>query len=80
MKGIMYGVLNRSKDNKLIIHNPIYELKIYSYLTDKLITTDRNLLRFPSAVHYIKADGSLDMLLILDEYSKYLEYLEDLLW
>lgn len=30
-KGLMYGVLMRSKDNKLTIHNPIYEMKIYSY-------------------------------------------------
>ena len=76
-KGLMYGILARSQDNKLIIHNPIYEMKIYNYLTEKMKTNNLNLLKFPSAVQYIKTDESLDMPLILEKYSEYLEALYD---
>jgi len=33
-KGLQYGILTRSEDNKLVIHNPIFEMKFYNYLIE----------------------------------------------
>ena len=76
-KGLMYGVLARSKDNKLIIHNPIYEMKIYSYLTEKMKTDHEIVLKKQPVVNYIKDNGTLDMPLILEKYAQYLKDLYD---
>ena len=75
--GLMYGVLARSKDNKLVIHNPIYEIKIYSYLMDKMKTENADLLRRRPVADYTTINGALDMPLILEKYSEYLKDLHD---
>lgn len=76
-KGLMYGVLARSKDRKLIVHNPIYEMKIDSYLTEKIKTENSNVLKLYPNAAYIKANGELNMSLILEKYSAYLRDLYD---
>jgi len=76
-KGLMYGVLTRGNDNKLIIHNPIYEMKIYSYLMDKMKTENVDLLTLRPTAKYVNVDGSLNMPLILEKYSEYLKDLYD---
>ena len=76
-KGLVYGIFGKSVDNRLIISNPIYEMKIYKYLTDKMRIEESGLLNFPAGSIYIKPDGSLDMGLILKNYSRYLAELRD---
>jgi len=76
-KGLMYGVLARSKDNKLIIHNAIYEMKIYSYLTEKMKTENFDLIKLQPSAKYVTDEGSLNMPLILEKYSEYLKELYD---
>ena len=76
-KGFVYGVFKESSGNKLAIYNPIYEMKIYKYLTDKIKTENPNLSNFPLPPTYILPDGSLDITLALKNYSKYLAQLRD---
>lgn len=76
-KGLMYGLLARSMDHKLMIHNPIYEMKVYSYLMDRMKTESTSLLRLQPFAQYINADGSLNVMLILEKYSEYLKDLYD---
>ncbi|MCL1989905.1 MAG: PD-(D/E)XK nuclease family protein [Defluviitaleaceae bacterium] len=76
-KGLMYGVLARSNDNKFMIHNRIYEMKIYSYLMDKMRTENVKLLDLQPFAQYINDDGSLNMTLILEKYTQYLKDLYD---
>ena len=76
-KGLMYGVLVRSKDNKLIIHNPIYEAKIYSYFMDKAKAENFGVLKISSTSKYVNVDGTLDMPSIMESYSRHLKDLYD---
>ena len=76
-KGLIYGIFARSKDNKLIINHPIYEMKIYQYLTEKMKTNHVGLLKNQRGFNYTNPDQSLNMPLILEKYSKYLEELRD---
>jgi len=76
-KGLVYGILARSKDGKLIIHNPIYEIKIYSYLTDKMKTENTDLLKRRPTAEYVNKNRTLNMPLILEKYSEYLKELYD---
>ena len=76
-KGLMYGVLARSMNNKLIIHNPIYEMKIYSYLMGKMMTDNMSVVKSQPFAKYVNEDGSLDMSLMMEKYSEYLKALYD---
>jgi len=76
-KGFVYGVFKEGNAHKLTIYNPIYEMKIYKYLTDKIKADNPSLAIFPASHTYINPDGSLNMRLILKNYSKYLAELRD---
>ena len=76
-KGLMYGIFIRSKDNKLVIHNPIYEMKLYSYFMEKAKTKNLDLLSLSATSKYINTNGSLNMKLIMDDYSRHLKDLYD---
>ena len=76
-KGLMYGVLACGADNKFIIHNPIYEMKIYSYLTDEMKTKSKSLLKQRPVAQYLTDNGALDLELMMEKYSAYLKDLHD---
>ena len=76
-KGLMYGIFRRSKDNKLVIHNPIYEMKIYNYLTEEIKSKNPTLLKHRPSANYTNGDGALNMPLILEKYSTYLKDLSN---
>jgi len=76
-KGLMYGVLTRGADNKFKIHNPIYEMKIYSYLVDEMKTKNKNLLGRRPTAQYVTDAGALDLELMMEKYSAYLKDLHD---
>jgi len=76
-KGLMYGILKKSDENKLAIYNPILEFKIFQYLSEKMDTEKNTLSNFPSASRYINANKTINMPLALTNYSKYLFELRD---
>lgn len=76
-KGLMYGIFRRSRDSKLIIDNPIYEIKLYSYFTEKIKSENKDLLARHPMANYFKNDGSLDLPLMMEKYTQYLKDLSD---
>ena len=77
-KGRLYGMLAPSERGMCKIHNPIYEMRIYNFLTERLQTE----IPYASpddhmASIYWQADGSLNMTLAFEKYSTYLQSLYD---
>jgi len=75
-KGRLYGILAPNDRGIAKIHNPIYEMRIYNYLTERLQTeisqaTPTN----HRATTYLCADGSLNMELAFEKYSMHLKSL-----
>ncbi len=76
-KGILYGVITND-DGWVRIHNRIYSLIIHSYLVGVLKTEEStDVLQFYPSIQFIKADGSLNMELILEKYMEAMKKLHD---
>ena len=78
-KGRLYGMLAPDGTRRIAkIHNPIYEMRIYNYLTENLQTavsysTPEN----HRAMNYQNANGSLNMTLAFEKYTAHLKSLYD---
>ncbi len=68
--GEMHGIFT-SKDNKLIIHNKIYEVVLTSYITGKIRTENTVISSVQST--FIKPDGKLDMKLVITKFQNIIE-------
>jgi hypothetical protein len=55
--GLMYGIFGRTIDNKLIIHNKIFEIRIYNYLISKRQTNKELNINIPVRNQFISSDG-----------------------
>ena len=78
VKGRLYGILAPNDRGIAKIHNPIYEMRIYNYLTERLQT---EMSQATPTIHlattYLFADGSLNMKLAFEKYSVHLKSLYD---
>ena len=67
--GIMHGIF---KDNgQIIIHNRIYEQRIYNYMTAKTTVAMKTSLNY--ANHFVLDDGSLDMQAALLKFQQFMK-------
>ena len=77
-KGRVYGVLAPGSRGMAKINNPIYEMRIYNYLMERMATERFDVLSdYHTASFYRLPGGALNMELALDKYSEYLEGLYD---
>ena len=77
-KGRLYGILAPNDRGTAKIHNPIYEMRIYNYLTERLQTeVSQAMPTNHTSSTYINPDGSLNMELAFENYSMHLKSLYD---
>jgi len=77
-KGRLYGILAPNDRGMAKIHNPIYEMRVYNYLTDSLQTAVPHATpEGHRATVYQNADGSLNMKLAFEKYIDHLKSLYD---
>ncbi|KPA13822.1 9-O-acetyl-N-acetylneuraminate esterase, partial [Candidatus Magnetomorum sp. HK-1] len=68
--GIMYGILNKNLKYKLIIHNKIFELRLYNYFIAKQEIEQGSALTYKYEAQFIDDSGDLDMELILMKFQE----------
>ncbi|ETR68755.1 MAG: hypothetical protein OMM_04374 [Candidatus Magnetoglobus multicellularis str. Araruama] len=68
--GIMYGILSKNTKHKLIIHNKIFELRLYNYFIAEREIAKGSALNYKYEAKFIDDSGDLDMELILMKFQE----------
>ncbi|MCP5046478.1 MAG: AAA family ATPase [bacterium] len=69
--GFMYGIL-KEENNRLKVHNRLYEQLIYNYMASRLKTSERVKTHVVSS-SYIQDDGSLNLKKVLLKYREFMK-------
>ena len=73
-KGLMYGILKKGKNGKLAIHNKIFEILIYNYMSVKKEREGKKkIINYESRSQFIAEDGNLKIVNILEKFQELME-------
>ena len=70
--GIIYGIF-KNENNKVKVHNRIYEQRIYNYMTS-IIETSISVGSYNDMPAYVKEDESLDIRKILIKFTEFMKH------
>ena len=78
-KAAMHSILKRGENKRAEVHNRIFEIRIYNYMVSKKIVASKIRLNYESRNQFIKEDGDIDMIKILDKFQELMkeEYREE---
>jgi hypothetical protein len=68
--GIMYGILGKNRKNRLIIHNKVFELRLYNYFIANRELKKGSPLKNKYETRFIDEDGNLDIELLLTKFQE----------
>ncbi len=68
--GIMYGIFKESKNNKLTVHNKIFEIILYNYLIARREMTKGVSLDYKYSDKFEDNNGNLNMELVLEKFQE----------
>jgi len=68
-KEIMFGILTHNNNNRMMIHNKIFEIRIYNYMIAKRARENGELLTYEYRSHFI-VNGKLDMSIVLTKFQE----------
>lgn len=71
-KANMFSII-RQENGKAVIHNKIFEIRIYNYLISKLQTKGASLTNYASFSQFIDTAGNLKFEFILDKFQELME-------
>ena len=70
-KGLMYGILKKGNNGKLAIHNKIFEILIYNYLSVKKEREgNKKIINYESRSQFIDEEGNLRIVNILEKFQE----------
>ena len=72
-KGIMYGVFKKSKENEIIVHNKIFELRLYAYLASKQQTLGLSFGTYNYKKNFIDNNGDINIEFILVKFQEFIK-------
>ena len=72
-KAAMYSILKRGENKRAEVHNKIFEIRIYNYMVSKKAVASKISLNYESRNQFIKEDGNIDMIKILDKFQELLK-------
>lgn len=72
-KALMYGIIKSNEKGKISIHNRIFEVRLYNYLTSKIELSNRSLGRYVSRGIYLDSEGNLDMERVLLKFQEFIK-------
>ncbi|BDU51180.1 AAA family ATPase [Haliovirga abyssi] len=68
--GVMYGIFRESRNHKLIIHNKIFEIRLYNYMIAMREIKKGAALNYKYMGKFIDENGDLDMELVLIKFQE----------
>ena len=71
-KANMFSII-REENGKAVVHNKIFEIRIYNYLISKLQTSGASLSNYASSGQFIDEHGDLKIELILEKFQELME-------
>ncbi len=71
--GTMYGIFKCSEEKEVVLHNKIFELRIYAYLISKQQTLGLSLKKYNYRKNFIDKDGSIDMERLLLKFQQFVK-------
>lgn len=76
--GIMYGIFRKGENGKLAIHNKIFEILLYNYLTTNKELTETKIINYESRNQFIDGNNNIKMEKVLSKFAElmYEEYRE----
>lgn len=72
-KAVMYGMIRSTEKSKIIIHNKIFEVRLFNYLTSKIELSNRTIHRFVAQGIYLNSHGDLDMEKVLLKFQEFIK-------
>jgi hypothetical protein len=70
----MYGIIKEDSQNRIVMHNKIFEVRIFNYLVSKYSTKNLSLSKYNFRDNFINDDGNLE---IEDVLLKFQQFLKD---
>ncbi len=72
-KGIIYGILRSGEQRQIILHNKIFELRIYAYLVSKQQLSKLSLKNYNYRDNFLNENGDINMEHVLLKFQEFIK-------
>lgn len=72
-KAFLYGIIRRDRNERAVIHNRIFEIRIYNYLVSKLETGSLPQTQYSFQADYLDSEGNIIMENLLLKFQRFIK-------